>query len=308
MQWRFLILFAVIPIYIPFLYKRVKKGAWMSVLISILTVIAAIYLGLILLLYIFQPRMVFFPSGEHAWRPEEVGLEYESVQLTASDGVQLDAWYLPAPDAEYTVLFCHGNAGNISHRLDTLRVFQDCGLSCLIFDYRGYGRSQGSPSEKGLYLDARAGWDWLTRDRQIPPDKIILFGRSLGGSVAAQMAADLARRQSPPPAGIVLESTFTSVVDMGKHYYPWLPIRWFARFHFNTLSALKDVQSPVLVLHSPDDDIVPYKFGQKIYENAPQPKSFVQLAGSHNEGFAQDLQAYKTIWKNWIQSLKIPDS
>lgn len=300
MQWRFLILFIVIPIYIPFLYKRAKKGAWMSVLLSILTVVLAVYVGLALLLYIFQPRMIFFPYRDHLYRPEDVGLEYESVRLTASDGIRLDAWYIPAPDAEFTVLFCHGNAGNISHRLDSLMFFRDLGLNCLIFDYRGYGRSQGSPSEQGLYSDARAGWDWLTQDRQVPPDRIILFGRSLGGTVAANLAAELAG-QKIQPAGLALESSFTSVIDMGKHYYPWLPIKWVARFKFNAISAVQNVQSPILVIHSPDDEIVPYRLGQKLYENAPQPKKFAAISGTHNEGFMQDFQTYKTAWLDWLQ-------
>ena len=307
MQWRFLILFVVIPIYIPFLYKRCKKGAWMSVLISILSVALAVYIGLGLMLFIFQPRMIFFPRSGHDYRPEDVGLEYQSVTLTTSDGMQLDAWYIHVSNAEYTVLFCHGNAGNISHRLDTLMVFRDLGLSCLIFDYRGYGRSDGSPSEQGFYLDAHAAWNWLTQTQQIPPDKIILFGRSLGGSVAARLAADLAQQQSPPPAGLVLESCFTSVADMGKHYYPCLPVKWFVRFRFDTLNALRDIHTPVLVIHSPDDEIVPYKFGQQLYENARQPKIWASLSGSHNEGFAQDFQTYNAIWIDWIQLLKKPD-
>jgi fermentation-respiration switch protein FrsA (DUF1100 family) len=308
MPWRFLILLIVIPVYIPFLYKRFKKGRWMSVLLSILSVALAVYVGLIVLLYIFQSRMIFYPYRPHDYRPEEVGLPYQSVQLTASDGLHLDAWYIPAEEAEFTVLFCHGNAGNISHRLDTLLLFHDLGLNCLIFDYRGYGRSEGRPSEQGVYRDAHAAWDWLTEQQQIPPGRILVFGRSLGGSVAARLAADLAEQNSPPPAALVLESAFTSVTDMGKHYYPWFPIRWFARFQFDTVDAVKRVQSPILVIHSPEDEIVPFKFGQKLYESASQPKVFAQISGTHNEGFLEDFQTYKMLWRKWIQSLKKPDN
>lgn len=308
MQWRFVILFIVIPVYIPFLYTRFKKGRWMSVLLSILFVAAAVYIGLALMLFIFQPRMIFYPLGAHDYRPEDVGLTYLPIQLTASDGTRLDAWYIPAEGAEYTILFCHGNAGNISHRLDTLLLFRDLQCNCLIFDYRGYGRSEGRPSEQGLYLDALAAWDFLTQQQQIRPEQIILFGRSLGGAVAARLAADLTKQNSPPPAGLVLESSFTSVIDVGQYYYPWFPIRWFARFKFDTLDALKYVQSPVLVIHSPEDEIIPYKFGQKLFEAANQPKLFSRISGAHNDGFMEDFQTYKSAWINWIDILKKPDN
>ena len=304
MQWRYVLLLIVLTLYIPFLYKRFKKGSRMNVIFSIVSIALAVYIGLALLLLVFQARMIFYPYRNHEYRPEDVRLYYESVELITSDGVTLDAWYIPAPDAEYTILFCHGNAGNISHRLDTLLHFRQLGLNCLIFDYRGYGRSGGKPSEQGLYLDVQAAWDWLTNQQQIPPEKIILFGRSLGGSVAAHLAAQLSSQDSPQPAGLVLESCFTSVADMGKHYYPWLPIRWFVRFRFDALAALPQVRMPILIIHSPDDEIVPYKMGKKLFKNAPQPKHFAELSGSHNEGFAENESAYQEIWENFLLNLE----
>jgi hypothetical protein len=304
MRQRFFILLIVMAAYIPFLYKRFAKGRWMSVLLSVFLAVAGVYFGLIVLLYLFQPRMIFCPYRQHDGRSEEVGLSYQSVQLTTSDQLRLDAWYIPAEESHFTVLFCHGNAGNISHRLDTLKIFHDLGLGCLIFDYRGYGRSEGRPSEHGLYRDAYAGWVWLTERQQVPPDRILLFGRSLGGSVAARLAVDLSRRNMPDPAGLVLESSFSSVIDMGKHYYPWLPIGWFARFKFDTVESVQSVHCPVLVIHSPEDEIVPFQLGQKIYESANQPKRFAQIRGSHNDGFMEDFQTYKRVWTHWIQFLK----
>ncbi|MEJ5260328.1 MAG: alpha/beta hydrolase [Anaerohalosphaeraceae bacterium] len=303
---RFVLLLAAAGLYLFFLYQRFRKGRWMSVLISVLSVAAAVYVGLALMLWMFQPRLVFYPTREHDWRPEEVGLAYEPVRIHTEDGIELDAWFVPAPNASYTILFCHGNAGNISHRLDSLLLFRDLGLNCLIFDYRGYGRSGGRPSEEGMYRDAAACWKWLTEMRRIPPENIILFGRSLGGSVAANLAARLAEQTGPQPAGLVIESTFSSIVDIGRHYYPWFPVRWFARFRFDTVQAVRKVHIPILVIHSPDDEIVPFELGQKIFENANPPKQFSKISGSHNEGFLQDLQTYQTLWTEWLEQLKKP--
>lgn len=300
---RFFLLSAAAGVYLFYLYQRFRKGRRMSVLISILTVVAAVYAGLGLMLWLVQPRLVFYPIREHDSRPEEVGLDYEAVRIHTEDGVELDAWFVPAESASYAILFCHGNAGNISHRLDTLLLFHQIGLDCLIFDYRGYGRSEGHPSEEGLYRDAEAGWRWLTEVRRIPPEKIILFGRSLGGSVAAHLAARLAEQPGPQPAGLVIESSFSSLVDIGRHYYPFFPVRWFARFRFDTVRAVQKIHIPVLVIHSPEDDMVPFQFGQKIFDNANPPKRFLQISGSHNEGFLEDFQNYQTSWKEWLQEL-----
>ena len=303
MSFRVVLLLAVLCLYLFFLCSRLRKGQWMSVAVSILVVAAAVYFGLAVLLLIFQPRLIFFPMREHDYRPEEFALAYESVQIPTADGLRLDSWYLPAEKARYTVLFCHGNAGNISHRFDTLLLFRQLGLNCLIFDYRGYGRSEGRPSEEGLYQDALAAWRWLTETRRTPPQTIILFGRSLGGAVAANLAARLAEMPTPPPAGLVMESTFSSIIDMGRHYYPWFPVRWFARFRFDAVQAVKKVHIPVLVIHSPDDEIVPFSLGQKIFDNANPPKFFSQISGTHNEGFADDMQTYRRIWTAWLEYL-----
>ncbi|HOQ05345.1 MAG TPA: alpha/beta hydrolase [Anaerohalosphaeraceae bacterium] len=303
-SFRFFVLTAAAGLCLFFLYQRFRKGRWMGVLVSLLAMAAAVYVGLALMLWLFQPRLVFYPMREHDWRPEEVGLPYESVKIYTEDGIELDAWFVPAQNASYTILFSHGNAGNISHRLDSLLLFREWGLNCLIFDYRGYGRSGGRPSEEGVYRDAAACWKWLTEVRQIPPETIVLYGQSLGGAVAANLAARLAEQAGPQPAGLVIESTFSSIVDMGRHYYPWFPIRWFARFRFNTVQAVRKVHIPILVIHSPEDEIVPFEFGQKIFDSANPPKQFSRISGSHNEGFLQDLQTYQTIWKEWIEHLR----
>jgi fermentation-respiration switch protein FrsA (DUF1100 family) len=275
-------------------YRRYKQGKLMAVLITIVSIIVAVYLGLSVLLFLTQSRVLYQPSRGYDSKPEDYRLEYEPVTLSTPDGQSLAAWFVPAEGAERTVLFCHGNAGNISHRLDTLKMFHELGLNCLIVDYRGYGESSGKPTEKGTLIDILTGFQWLIEEKGTRPEQIILFGRSLGGSVAAMIAKDI------NPGGLVLESAFTSFDDVGSHYYPWLPVRLFSRFDYNTLEAVRQVTCPVLVIHSPDDEIIPFKFGQQIYDAAPEPKQFAELKGTHNEGIYDNGSLYKQIWQDWL--------
>lgn len=278
-------------------YRRYKQGKIMSVFITILSIVAAVYLGLSILLFLMQSHILYQPMRGYDYTPAHYGLEYEAVSLSTPDGVTLAGWFVPAEGAKRTVLFCHGNAGNISHRLDTLKMFHELGLNCLIVDYRGYGQSTGKPTEAGTKIDILTGFQWLIEEKGVRPEEIILFGRSLGGSVAAMIAKDVY------PGGLVLESTFTSFDDIGAHYYPWLPVRLFSRFDYNTLGAIKRVVCPVLIIHSPDDEIIPYEFGQKIFAAANDPKQFAGLKGTHNEGFYENADLYKQIWQNWLQQL-----
>ncbi|HYR05301.1 MAG TPA: alpha/beta hydrolase, partial [Gallionella sp.] len=253
----------------------------MRVIWHILAILAAIYAGLMLVLYFFQARLVFYPETgrEIIATPGQAGLPYEDVRLTTSDGIDLYGWFVPAPQPRGTVLFLHGNAGNISHRIDSLQMFYRLGYSTLIFDYRGYGNSGGKPSEQGTYRDAEAAWRYLTGQRQIPACRIVLFGESLGGAVGAWLAA----RQKP--AALVIASGFTSVPDLARHFYPYLPVRWLTRIRYDTLKNLRAVAAPVLVAHSPEDEIIPFEHGRALYEAAHQPKQFLEIAGGHNDGF-----------------------
>ena len=278
-------------------YRRYKQGRFMSVLITLISIVTAVYIGMGLLLFFMQSRMLYQPSRDHNYNPTNIGLHYEAVTLTTPDGQMLSAWYVPAENGVRTVLFCHGNAGNISHRLNTLKMFHELGLSCLIVDYRGYGQSTGKPTEKGTLIDILAGFLWLVEEKGTRPEEIILFGRSLGGSVAATITKDV------HPAGLVLESAFTSFDDVGAHYYPWLPVRLFTRFDYNTIEAVKQVTCPLLVIHSPDDEIIPYTFGQEIFAAANEPKQFADLAGGHNDGIYDNNSLYKKIWQNWLEQL-----
>lgn len=240
------------------------------------------YAALLLAMYLGQSNLLYLPeipSRELIASPRDIGLAHEEVHLETADGVRLHAWYLPAREARGTLLFLHGNAGNISHRLDSLRIFHELGLAVLIVDYRGYGQSEGRPSEAGLQQDALAAWRHLVDARQEPPERIVLFGRSLGAALAAWLAA------REPAAALILESAFVSVPELASELYWWLPARHLARLRHDTRAELAGVRSPVLVVHSPDDEIIPYRHGRTLFEAAPPPKHFLELHGDHNNGF-----------------------
>jgi uncharacterized protein len=247
-----------------------------------LTIMAAIAYGaLALVIFIAQPGLIYYPeTGRHIIAaPDYVGLAYEPIEISTADGETLHGWFVPAPAAKGTMLFFHGNAGNISHRMEYLLMFHRLGYNTFIFDYRGYGQSSGSPSESGTYLDAQSAWRYLTEAKGIPPARIVLFGESLGGAVAAWLA------MNEKPGALVLASVFTSVPDMAAKIYPFLPVRLLSRFDYNTIEYLQFVTCPVFVAHSPQDDIVPFAHGRALYQAAPEPKQFLELQGGHNSGF-----------------------
>ncbi len=216
--------------------------------------------------------------------------------LEASDGVSVHGWFVPG-ESERVLLYFHGNAGNISHRLYSIREWRELGLSVFIIDYRGYGQSGGKPTEKGLYRDGEAAWRYLTGDRGIAPENIVLFGRSLGGSVAAWLAA------REDPAALIVESSFTSVPDIGQEAYPWLPVRWLSRFKHATRDAVEKVASPVLVVHSRDDEIIPFHHGEAIFAAANEPKTFLEIRGGHNDGHAVSATVYRDGMLDFLNSL-----
>lgn len=246
---------------------------------SIIVIVIGLYLALVALMFLLQDRMMYLPLRAIGATPAERGLAYEEVRIETSDGVELAGWFVPALPERGVVLFFHGNAGNISHRLDSLEVFHDLGVSTLIFDYRGYGQSQGRPSEQGTYLDAEAAWRYLVEEWQVPAGRMFFFGRSLGGAVATYLA------QVHPPRALILESTFTSAPDIAAHHLPFVPARPLVRFRYDTLARLPGINCPVLVVHSPDDEVIPYSHGRRLFAAAPEPKEFLEIHGGHNEGF-----------------------
>ena len=263
---------------------------------TVIGVTVLLYVGLVLLLYLVQARLVYFPTRTIWATPAAVGLDFETVRFEAEDGVTLSGWFIPAEETDDVVLFFHGNAGNISHRLESIELFHRLGLNVFIVDYRGYGQSEGSPSEEGTYRDAAAAWRYLVEERQVEPGHIILFGRSLGGAVATWLAS---QRQ---PKSLILESTFTSVPDIGALQFPFLPVRSLARIRYNSFERLPQINVPVLVVHSPQDEVIPYDHGQQLFEAANEPKQFIQLRGGHNEGFVITGQPYEAGLEDFIKN------
>jgi fermentation-respiration switch protein FrsA (DUF1100 family) len=258
-----------------------------------LGVMAAIgYAVLAAVLFLFQSRFVYYPDvGRNIiGTPKDHGLDYESVRIDTEDGEKLHGWFVPSKDATATVLFFHGNAGNISTRLGYLLMFYRLGYNTFIIDYRGYGESSGTPSEQGTYRDAQAAWRYLTEQRNIPSNRIVLLGESLGGAVATWLAV------REKPALLVLASAFTSVADMAEAIYPFLPTHLLTRFDYNTGEYLRGVTCPVFVAHSPQDEIVPFEQGEALYASASEPKQFLELQGGHNNGFIY-------MREEWVRAL-----
>ncbi len=260
----------------------------MGTALMALGVLVAVYAAYGAFVYAFQPRYVYLPTREWVTTPDLAGLPYEDVSLVTTDGVRLHAWWVPAKvGSAPAVLFCHGNGGNVSHRVGTLRALRELGMATLIFDYRGYGVSDGSPSERGTYLDAEAALRHLTDERGIAPGRIVVHGRSLGGAIAAWLA------ERTGLGAQILESTFTSVPGLAAMLFPLLPARRLARFSYDTESSVRRVRCPVLVIHSPDDELIPYEHGRALFAVANEPKSFLDLAGGHNDGFVVSEISYK---------------
>ncbi len=253
---------------------------------SLIFILVTTWVLLSLLIYFYQPKLIYFPHKEVEATPKLISLDYEELTLTTSDGVELNTWWIPNPNARATLLFFHGNAGNISHRLDSIELFYKLGLSILIIDYRGYGKSSGTPSEHGTYIDAETAWTYLTNNKNISPDKIIIFGRSLGGAVAIWLA------EKYSSAALIVESGFTSIADIGKHYYPYLPTSLLARIKYPSKNRMSKINSPVLIIHSPNDEIIPYEHGQQLFKAANKPKTFLDISGGHNDGFITSGDKY----------------
>jgi hypothetical protein len=208
------------------------------------------------------------------------GIPLEDVWFPSADGTKLFGWYVESAGANAVMLWCHGNAGNIIHRLENLRELYRLGLSVFLFDYRGYGRSQGRPSEEGLYQDAIGAYDYLTRTRMIRADRIVFFGRSLGASVAAEAAAQ------KPAAALILESPFPSVEAVAKFHYGGLPLHWLVGAEFRLIDRLPQLSLPKLVIHGDRDDVIPIELGRQVFDAALPPKEWYVIQGAdHNNTY-----------------------
>ena len=266
-----------------------------------LKLVVTVVVGYVLIaagLYLLQHRLLYLPGVPGRAliaTPADLGLAYEDVMLRTTDGFALHGWFIPGGDR--VLLFFHGNAGNISHRLGSIEVFHDLGLSVLIIDYRGYGQSGGRPSERGTYSDADAAWRYLTETRGIPASDIVVFGRSLGAAVAAYVAAETS------PAALIVESAFTSVPDLASELYPWLPARWLSRFDYPTQRYVAAVRCPVLVVHSRDDEIAPYRHAEALFATAHDGRGLVELAGTHNDAHILSEREYLAALRAFLADI-----
>jgi uncharacterized protein len=277
-------------------------------LLPVIRILAFAYIGLAIALYLGQSNLVFMPSRDVIETPEILSIKFENIQITTRDNVNLDSWFVPAKDNDLVgkgvILFCHGNGGNISNRISYLPIFRELGLATFLFDYRGYGKSGGTPTEEGTYADVEAAWQYLTQERQIPPQKIIIYGESLGGAIASYLAQKISQPNGNNNAGgLVLASTFTSISDRAAELYPFMPIRFLSRFSYNSIDRLPSIKIPVLVIHSIDDEIIPFHHGDRNFQVANQPKKLVKLRGDHNGGFLDSLETYRNGLNEFIQSI-----
>lgn len=247
-------------------------------------------------------QLIFFPAREITTTPASVGLDYDDVFFTASDGVRLHGWFVPG-EGDLTLLWFHGNAGNISNRVENLLLLHErLGVNVFIFDYRGYGRSEGSPSEQGMYLDAEAALDYLRSRQDVDVEnRLALFGRSVGAAVAVELATQ------HPAYAVILESPFTSVRAMARRIYPALaalvPVGAVVQSKFDTLSKIEQVRSPVMVLHGDSDDIVPIDMGREVFDAASEPKRFYIIQGAnHNDTYIAGGNAYFDALKDFLEN------
>ncbi len=249
----------------------------------LLAVVAAAYLSFVLLVLLFERRLIFFPDvGRHAGEPTPPDLAVEDVWLRTADGVRLHAWWIAAPGAEFTFLAFHGNAASIAARVPTYRFLTGMPAQVMAVEYRGYGRSTGVPFEAGLYRDAEAAYDWLVREKRIVPRQVIAFGQSLGTAVAVELAT---RREV---GGVVLEAPFASTRAVARHIYWFLPgIGYFLRTEFDTGAKLARVSAPLLVVHCASDPVLPIALGEEVFRLAREPKMFLRIEGHCHEEAAQ---------------------
>ncbi len=274
--------------------RGAKARAWRLVR-RVLFPLVRIYLALAVGLFLFQGCLLYHPSSDLQATPSDAGLEYEDVTLTAADGVRLSAWYVPARKPLGTVLFFHGNAGNMAGRLHFVRLYHGMGMNVLILDYRGYGRSEGRPGETGTYRDAEAAWRHLVGERGVPPEKILIAGRSLGGAVAVWLAA---RHE---PGALVLESTFTSVADRARELLPIFPVDLMVRHRYESLERIGSVACPKLFVHGRDDRTIPIHHGRRLFEAASEPKAFLELEGGHEDAVLRSRRRYEQTLERFVQ-------
>ncbi len=250
--------------------------------------------GKLVVLWLEQ-KMLYYPGKALDATPESLRLAYEDVYINTQDGQKLHGWWVASKPQAFTVLYFHGNAGNISHRLHRTQFFRDLGWNLLIVDYRGYGKSTGRPREKGLYLDALAAYAFLTQEKGVSPERLIIYGKSLGGSVAAELCLQ------KPAAALVLESTFSSTALMGRRMFPWFPVQWVLSQKYDTLNKISRLKLPKLIVHGRGDDMIPFSHGEMLFRQAVEPKQFVPFFGEHNDEVYVSSGEYRKVLEKFVE-------
>ncbi len=266
-------------------------------IMTILLALLGLYLLAALGMFLLQGRFVFFPNSIDAGNPGQVGLEFDDVWF---DDGNRHGWWIPHPSPRATLLFCHGNRGNITHRVASIEQFHRAGLAVFIFDYAGYGKSKGRVSERAMYRDALNAWQWLNVTQGIPENEIILFGRSLGTGVAVELATQVRSR------ALILESPYTSIADIAVRKHPWLPIRLLTRIHFDSMSKIASIREPKLIIHSLDDAVIPFGLGKRLYRRASEPKRFLRIRGSHATGHLETEPLYSDTLRSFLDEVDHP--
>lgn len=244
-----------------------------------------------------ENKGIFYPIKQIELYPDSIGLPFKDIIFETKDGNKINGWFIPNEKAKYTVYFLHGNAGNIGHRLEKIKMLLDIGLNVFIIDYRGYGKSEGMPKEKGLYLDAVAGYNYLVKNLGINPDHIILFGESLGTAISVYLASNVKVK------ALILEGSFSCGRDFGKRLYPFIPSFLFSNT-YDSIGRIKRIECPVLFIHSRFDDIIPIDMARKLYDNASEPKYFSELPdGNHNSAFMDSSKIFIESIAEFVNNL-----
>lgn len=281
-----------------------QQPVWRNWIKRIASALLALLLMLMFLRW-FEHAQVYFPDKRLVTDASALGRPAKDVSFEAGDGTRLNGWFFPAnsasPRSQFVILQSHGNAGNISHRLDHFAAILETGASLLAYDYRGYGRSEGRPGEAGTYLDAQAAYAWL-RQKGFAATNIVLLGESLGGGIASELAT------REPIGGLILQSTFTSIPDIGAELFPWLPVRRLASIRYDTLSKLGRIQAPLLVLHGREDEIIGFHHGERLFAAAREPKLFLELQGGHNNWLEAGRENYIAALNRFLSMIESPQA
>ncbi|MBN1277357.1 MAG: alpha/beta hydrolase [Deltaproteobacteria bacterium] len=268
-----------------------KKNAWITTMSNsgLMLIIVVAFLAVLFFIFYRQIEnfMVFYPEKALAGDPRKWGLAGEDVYFNSEDSVKIHGWFFPLEGDRPVILFCHGNAGNISHRLDNIRMLLNQNLQVLIFDYRGYGKSMGNPSEKGIYRDGLAAYDFLVKQKRIPPDRVVPFGRSLGAAVALEIALNRQVRS------VIIEGGFTSTREMARRMPLFLPVSFLLPANYNNIKKVTLISVPILIIHGEKDNIIPFSMGQALFNSANKPKFFVPLKkAGHNDTYSTGGNQY----------------